>query len=470
MDGRYRGLDQGYYYLRRYPSGDNIVWASEFDQNESSFDAVDYDQGWNARSFANVFFGQVRGDGAYQGDYFDVPKGRASWSGSLVVRPRDSRFEVEGAYATTLNSESRAPWSGYRSGFGSTQPRFHGEGFRDLTGTWFCDDGGTYYLRQVGDRVVWFGENGNRKFANVFDGRISGSRLRGRWVDVPKFAGGASSLGDIELEILDLPTRPRLVNTLAEWGNLRTLSQTGGFGGRSWNKVEFTNVDARLTSLRILETTERSGDEPYLWVIWAKVDGDSVDVLRPEEATVTDGPSSGHQENLRGRRGRIDLPRGTVLQIPPEYGAFRTRLRTFSSQNPSIAGAALPHILLIVVAWEEDATARSVVRDTFREVRRELRTVVEQQLREVLLADRLPDRERLEREIQSALVNRAPRLLIGYVSRIAASWNIGGAIDPDDMIGVHVLSFSLADLRGRVVNITRDFRTNYRLSGSVSAS
>ena len=27
----------------------------------------------------------------------------------------------------------------------------------DLTGVWSCDDGGLYYIRQVGDTVVWAG-------------------------------------------------------------------------------------------------------------------------------------------------------------------------------------------------------------------------------------------------------------------------------------------------------------------------
>jgi hypothetical protein len=27
----------------------------------------------------------------------------------------------------------------------------------DLTGAWLCDDGGTYYIRQIGDTVVGAG-------------------------------------------------------------------------------------------------------------------------------------------------------------------------------------------------------------------------------------------------------------------------------------------------------------------------
>ena len=55
----------------------------------------------------------------------------------------------------------------------------------DLTGTWQCDDGGTYYLRQAGSELHWYGETATTapRWSNVFDGRISGSRIKGRWYD-----------------------------------------------------------------------------------------------------------------------------------------------------------------------------------------------------------------------------------------------------------------------------------------------
>lgn len=30
--------------------------------------------------------------------------------------------------------------------------------FADLTGKWSCNDGGNYYMRQLGKEVFWFGE------------------------------------------------------------------------------------------------------------------------------------------------------------------------------------------------------------------------------------------------------------------------------------------------------------------------
>jgi hypothetical protein len=67
-------------------------------------------------------------------------------------------------------------------------------GSGELTGAWAGNDSGTYYLRQVGDCVWWFGTEvkevelgpiNQRGFANVASGRIVGTRLDLEWADVP---------------------------------------------------------------------------------------------------------------------------------------------------------------------------------------------------------------------------------------------------------------------------------------------
>ncbi len=63
-----------------------------------------------------------------------------------------------------------------------------------LTGAWAGNDSGTYYIRQVGDCVWWFGSEvrdielgpvAQRGFANVASGRIVGTQVDLEWVDVP---------------------------------------------------------------------------------------------------------------------------------------------------------------------------------------------------------------------------------------------------------------------------------------------
>jgi len=93
----------------------------------------------------------------------------------------------------------------------------------DLTGRWSCNDGGTYYLRQTGSTVHWYGEAGTGRqpaWARVFSGRIADGRINGRWTDVPK--GRSAGSGSLVLVIEKQGTV------------LRALEKTGGFGGSRW--------------------------------------------------------------------------------------------------------------------------------------------------------------------------------------------------------------------------------------------
>ncbi len=100
-------------------------------------------------------------------------------------------------------------------------------GAADLTGTWQGDDGGTYYLRQSGSELHWYGEAAGNppRWSNVFDGRISGNGVRGRWYDVPK----GQTLGAGELAL-----------TVTAGGNvLEANRKTGGFGGSRWVRAGY---------------------------------------------------------------------------------------------------------------------------------------------------------------------------------------------------------------------------------------
>jgi hypothetical protein len=87
----------------------------------------------------------------------------------------------------------------------------------ELTGAWAGNDTGTYYIRQVGDCVWWFGTElrdielgptSQRGFANVASGRIVGTQVDLEWVDVPLGdtvnGGGLTFIYDEELGELTL--------------------------------------------------------------------------------------------------------------------------------------------------------------------------------------------------------------------------------------------------------------------------
>jgi hypothetical protein len=90
------------------------------------------------------------------------------------------------------------------------------------TGVYRADDGGTYYVRVIGDQVWWAGESadGGRNFTNVFHGTVIGSTgIYGDWADVPK--GRNAHAGKLRLEI-NSPT------------SFTATAKTGGFGGSHW--------------------------------------------------------------------------------------------------------------------------------------------------------------------------------------------------------------------------------------------
>ena len=75
-------------------------------------------------------------------------------------------------------------------GCGTAAPTDVGE----LTGAWQANEGGVYYIRQVGDCVWWFGTDvddiepgltDQAGFANVASGRVDGDRIEVEWADLP---------------------------------------------------------------------------------------------------------------------------------------------------------------------------------------------------------------------------------------------------------------------------------------------
>jgi hypothetical protein len=78
-------------------------------------------------------------------------------------------------------------------------------GSGDLTGAWSGNDGGVYYIRQVGDCVWWFattledltsGRTGQDGLSNVASGRIQGAHIEVEYVDLPagETPGGGGGL------------------------------------------------------------------------------------------------------------------------------------------------------------------------------------------------------------------------------------------------------------------------------------
>src|SRR5712691_7179934 len=98
----------------------------------------------------------------------------------------------------------------------------NGSPINELNGYYEGDDGGAYFIRQIGDSVYWFGEDPNGAWANVLVGTISGNKITARFWDVPK--GKTQGMGEMILQIQNDDS-------------LIKLSSTTPFVTKSWKKA-----------------------------------------------------------------------------------------------------------------------------------------------------------------------------------------------------------------------------------------
>lgn len=73
----------------------------------------------------------------------------------------------------------------------------------DLTGVWRTQGGPTFYVRQLGHEIWWFGQQApvNPRWTNVARGTVDGSLVHVNWVDVPM--GGTRHQGSLTLRVVD---------------------------------------------------------------------------------------------------------------------------------------------------------------------------------------------------------------------------------------------------------------------------
>ena len=195
VTGHWRSNSGGNYYIHQV--GDRVYWLGE---------SADGGATWT-----HVAMGAISGN-QINLNWADVTKGRIRQSGSLTIRVEDPNHMVR---------------VGATGGFGDTNwtrvgipPAPPGV---DLTGVWRGNDGGTYYIRQIGGQVFWLGESGDggRSWTNIAIGSLSGDVLRLDWGDVTK--GATRNHGRLVLRV-DAPNH--MVRT----------EVTGGFGGTEWRR------------------------------------------------------------------------------------------------------------------------------------------------------------------------------------------------------------------------------------------
>jgi hypothetical protein len=90
----------------------------------------------------------------------------------------------------------------------------------DLTGLWSDDNGSSYWVRQVGNKLYWRMEN-LPEVANVFAGTISGASISGEWADIP--GGRLQNSGTLQLRIVSN-------------NRLEKVSSSFHYGGSIWTR------------------------------------------------------------------------------------------------------------------------------------------------------------------------------------------------------------------------------------------
>ena len=101
---------------------------------------------------------------------------------------------------------------------------------KNLTGKWFGNDGGTYFVRQIGNTVWWFGASklqDGATFANVFKGELyfppsKPPYMYGYWRDVPL----GNTRGEGTLVISIDPSGQKITK----------IGGSENFGGSEWKK------------------------------------------------------------------------------------------------------------------------------------------------------------------------------------------------------------------------------------------
>jgi hypothetical protein len=195
--------------------------------------------GDDGQSFTNVFQGKWNPNnateepadfGTVSGDWVDVPRGQAMGSGTLTLSYRTNgeiwRTSGSGFGGKVWRKIDRA---NVPETISARSKFFPSQG--DLNGIW-SNGSGTYYVRQLGSTVWWFGirEKNDGPEAEIFRGVVNGNRLEGTLAFPPwtnRDAGGTNGL-HLQLDRANSPTSFTRVPGIGHYSPGTTWRRLGG--------------------------------------------------------------------------------------------------------------------------------------------------------------------------------------------------------------------------------------------------
>jgi len=148
----------------------------------------------------------------------------------------------------------------------------------DLTGSWECNDGGTYFVSQIGNEVWWYGRSydSGTAWSNVFHGTLDGNTVIGQWADIPQ--GYMLSSGNMILRIDSdksfTATQKTGVFGGNQWTRMVRDSRGRGIGSalQAWEGVEAPNFTVTSLDGETLTLSELKGKRVVVnfWATWCQ--------------------------------------------------------------------------------------------------------------------------------------------------------------------------------------------------------
>ena len=205
-----------------------------------------------------------------------------------------------------------------------------------------------------------------------------------------------------------------------------------------------SSIDVRLdlSTLLVVEKNESSADEPYLWVVYLKVDGTTLNLANLSSSFVALNAPAGSHGDLGAASDGMNL--GDQANIPKAIGRFDTTLRT--DGLPQEIGEDLSFVAVAVVALEEDDT-----KDFAAEAGHQaMISTMQTELNKAIRAGMAPDPNAIGGKVQDAVHSAIKNASVSVLSFLPVSslFDIGGIIDPDDFVGsAFVGPFTFQQLR-----------------------
>jgi hypothetical protein len=208
-----------------------------------------------------------------------------------------------------------------------------------------------------------------------------------------------------------------------------------------------------IDQVRCLEEGDGMGSaEPYVWLVFFKVDGERVsigaDAFAHGECQIvaTDGS--------HGNLGSDDVDAGDILNVPHRIGEFRTSMRPIAFSEAPEREPLGGQIGAVMVLLEEDQVSDNGAKAGYAALTDFAKKAIDAKVNELHLG-----KQEVNEDEINALIDAAIEAVEAEIRSVQdGSQNFWSWVDGDDRIGVKVLRFNHKDLTNNYWDISERFR------------